>query len=109
MRILLDENLPESLLARLRGLGHQADSVNSLRRKALDNGTLYREVAYDYDLCCTRDAGFAMSVHRLREQSHVKLLRVTLPQSRVSQFVEGFIEAFEETDWSAYVNGADWP
>lgn len=109
MRILLDENLPESLLVRLRGLGHQADSVNSLRLKGLGNGSLYREVAWSYDLCFTRDAGFARSVQRLRELSPVKLLRVTLPQVRASQFVEDFVVAFQNTDWSRYTNGADWP
>ncbi len=109
MRILLDENLPESLAAGLRGLGHQTDSINSLRLKGLDNGALYREVAQGYDLCFTRDAGFTRSVQRLRERSHVKLLRVTLPQTRASQFAVDFIAAFEKTDWSAYVNGADWP
>lgn len=109
MRILLDENLPESLLAELQSLGHQAESVNSLRLKGLDNGTLYREVARGYDLCLTRDAGFTRGVQGLPEQSPVKLLRVTLPQTRASQFVRDFIEAFEKTDWSAYVNGAVWP
>lgn len=109
MRILLDENLPESLVAELRGLGHQADSVNSLRLKGLDNSTLYREVAQRYDLCFTRDASFVRSVRLLREQSHVKLLRVTLSQTRARQFVRVFLEAFERTDWSTYVSGADWP
>ncbi|MBI2866828.1 MAG: DUF5615 family PIN-like protein [Chloroflexi bacterium] len=109
MRILLDENLPESLLAGLRGLGHEADSVNSLRLKGLDNGTLYREVARDYDLCFTRDAAFVQSVQRLRKPRHVKLLRVTLPQTRASQFVRDFVEAFRKTDWSEYGSGADWP
>lgn len=33
MRILLDENLPESLVDALRQLGHEVDSVNSLRLK----------------------------------------------------------------------------
>ena len=56
MKILLDENLPESLLAALRRLGHQVDSVNSLRLKGIDNGALYRLAAQAYDLCFTKDA-----------------------------------------------------
>jgi len=51
VKILLDENLPESLLAALERFGHQVDSVNHLKLKGLDNGTLYRQVAKDYDLC----------------------------------------------------------
>ena len=54
MRILLDENLPEALVAALTSLGHQVDSVNSLGLKGLDDSTLYREVAQGYDLCLTR-------------------------------------------------------
>jgi len=45
VKILLDENLPESLVAALQRLGHEVDSVNSLRLKGLDNGTLYRQIA----------------------------------------------------------------
>lgn len=109
MRILLDENLPESLLAALRKLGHQADSVNSLRLKGLANGALYRKVAHDYDLLFTRDAGFAGSARGRQGSGNMKLLRVTLPQTRARQFLASFIEAFEKTDWSAYPNGGDWP
>lgn len=50
MRILLDENMPDGLVAPLRSLGHTVDSVGSLRLKGLDNTRLYREVAQGYDL-----------------------------------------------------------
>ena len=40
MKILLDENMPESLLGALANLGHEVDSVNHLKLKGLDNGTL---------------------------------------------------------------------
>ena len=43
MKILLDENMPESLLRALERLGHEVDSVNHLKLKGLDNGTLYRQ------------------------------------------------------------------
>jgi hypothetical protein len=56
--------MPESLLAALEDLGQQVDSVNHLKLKGLDNGTLYRQVARDYDLCFTRDAGFARASKR---------------------------------------------
>lgn len=109
MRILLDENLPESLVLRLRAIGHHVDSVNSLRLKGLDNGTLYRKVAKGYDLCFTRDAGFARSVQMVQTRVQVKLLRVTLPQTKANQFVATFIQLFESADWSRYVSGDDWP
>jgi len=48
VRILLDENLPESLASALQQLGHHVDTINSLRLKGLDNGTLYRKIAQAY-------------------------------------------------------------
>lgn len=109
MKILLDENLPESLLAALERLGHQVDSINHLKLKGLDNGTLYRQVAKDYDLCFTRDAGFAHNVRQMRDQLQVKILRVIVPQQRVESFVPAFIDAFQKSDWARYSNGTDWP
>jgi hypothetical protein len=64
MKILLDENMPESLVSTLKDLGHEVDSVNHLRLKGLDNGTLYRQVVVQYDICFTRDAGFAQNVRQ---------------------------------------------
>jgi hypothetical protein len=57
VKILLDKNMPESLRAALKLLGHEVDSVNNLKLKGIDNGRLYRQVAVDYELCFTRDAG----------------------------------------------------
>ena len=51
MRILLDENMPESLRLALSELGHEVDSVASLRLNGLDNGRLYQDVAQRYQLC----------------------------------------------------------
>ena len=109
MRVLLDENLRESLVAALRLLGHQVDSVNSLRLKGLDNGTLYQQVAQDYDLCFTRDAGFVNNVRQTRGRSNTKLLRVVLAQRPAQRFADDFVDAFERTDWPSYANGSDWP
>lgn len=109
MKILLDENLPDSLVPALRQLGHQVDSVNRLNLKGIDNGTLYRQVGQDYDLCFTRDAGFARNVGQLRGQGKVKVLRVVLPQQPSAPFVDAFIKVFQGCDWSQYDNGSDWP
>ena len=75
--------MPESLVGALENLGHEVDSVNHLRLKGLDNGTPYREVAVNYDLCFTRDVGFAHNIRRMRDPSQVKVLRVVVPQQRV--------------------------
>jgi hypothetical protein len=96
-------------MASLRRLGHEVESVNSLRLKGLDNGTLYREVAQSYDLCFTKDAGFAQAVRRTAGQSGVKLLHVVLPQTQARQFTSEFVAAFRASDWSKYNNGVSWP
>ena len=109
MKVLLDENLPELLVEGLRQLGHEVDSVNSLRLKGIDNGSLYRQVAQQYDLCFTRDAGFVLNVRQSPGVSNTKLLRVVLPQRPAAAFVEDFIRWFENTTWTTYRNGSDWP
>lgn len=54
MRILLDENIPESVRRALQELGHHVDSVVSLGLTGLENGRLYREVAQGYQLFFTK-------------------------------------------------------
>ena len=80
--------MPESLVGALEGLGHEVDSVNHLKLKGLDNGTLYRQVAIGYDLCFTRDSAFAHNVRQMRDPSQVKVLRVIVPQQKVESFVQ---------------------
>jgi hypothetical protein len=109
VKILLDENMPESLVGALEDLGHQVDSVNRLKLKGFDNGTLYRQVTFDYDLCFTRDAGFAHNVRQVRDPSQVKVLCVVIPQQRTESFIPAFVDAFQKSDWSRYSNGDDCP
>jgi len=101
--------MPESLAGALEDLGHEVDSVNDLKLKGIDNGTLYRQVAVGYELCFTRDAGFAHNVRQMRDPSQVKVLHVTILQQRVESFVPAFINVFQNSDWSRYSNGDDWP
>jgi len=84
MRVLLDENMPESVRAALQELGR-------------------------YDLCFTKDADFVRIVRTIDRPGSVKVLRVTIPQTPRGRFTGEFIEAFQRTDWSAYPNGSDWP
>ena len=109
MKILLDENLPESLLAALQKVGHQVDSVNRLQMKGIDNGTLYRYAAQKYDLCFTRDTAFAHNVRQTRQGLQIKVLRVIIPQQPGHAFVDAFIDVFGKSDWTKYQNGSDWP
>ena len=109
MKILLDENLPESLVPELRRIGHEVTSINRLRLRGIKNGILYREVAQSYDICFTKDAGFAHNVRQIKTAAKVKVLRVSIPRQEAEKFIPAFIEAFIGTDFQNYRSGADWP
>ncbi len=109
MKILLDENMPRRLRDVLFAEGHETDSVRSLRLDGIDNGALYELAAREYDLCFTRDAEFANRVRESSPGPRLKLLRVTIPQTRQEDFVGQFVAAFRQTNWSQYANGDDWP
>ena len=109
MRILLDENLPRKLVAALRAEGHEVESVHTLRMQGLDNGKLYQFAVQDFDLCFTRDFGFANNVRQGPPLAKFKLLRVTLPQKPQDEFVTDFISAFQASDFARFHHGDDWP
>ena len=107
MKILLDENLPRKLVAALRAEGHDVESVHTLRLDGLENGKLYEFARVNFELCFTRDAGFANNVRQSGQHTQLKLLRVTLQQRPQEEFVLEFISAFRATDWEQYLHGAN--
>ena len=109
MKILLDENLPRKLVAALRKDGHEVESVHTLQLQGLENGSLYEFACDNFDLCFTRDAGFAHNVRQRASSARLKLLRVTLPQKAQDQFVLDFISAFRVSEWGQFQNGSNWP
>lgn len=109
MRILLDENMPESIRLGLRDLGHEVDSVVSLGLIGLDNGRLYREVAQSYDLFLTKDRAFVQTVRAIDSPARGKVILMRLPQEPRRRYTRTFLENFRETDWSTYPNGSEWP
>ena len=109
MKILLDENLPRKLLAALRAEGHETESVNTLRMQGLDNGKLFQFAIQNFEICFTRDFGFAHNVRQGASPKTFKLLRVTLKQKPQDTFVREFIEAFRKTELSLFQHGDNWP
>ena len=109
MRILLDENLPRKLVTALRGEGHEAESVHTLRMDGLDNGKLYQFAMQNFDICFTRDFGFTHNVRQTTPPAEFRLLRVTLPQKPQDEFVADFISAFRTSDLTQFQHGDDWP
>lgn len=63
----------------------------------------------NFDLCFTRDFGFANNVRQAKAPAKFKLLRVTLPQKPQDQFVTDFVSAFRDRDITRYQHGDDWP
>jgi hypothetical protein len=100
--------MPRKLLATLVTEGHQVDSVKSLQLQGIDNGTLYEMAASNYDLCFTRDAEFSIRVQS-KPTARLKLVHVVILQTRQDEFVQQFLAAFRETDWSSHKTGDDWP
>jgi predicted nuclease of predicted toxin-antitoxin system len=109
VKILLDENLPRKLVAALRVEGHEVESVITLRMQGLDNGKLYQFAIQNFDICFTRDFGFANNVRQSKPPAKFKLLRVTLEQKPQDEFVTDFISAFRASDLKNFQHGDDWP
>lgn len=109
MKILLDENLPQKLVPALRAAGHEAESVLTLKLQGLDNGKLYRFALANFEICFTRDFGFANNARQGPPPANFKLLRVALPQKPQDLLVRDFMTAFSQTDWNKYPHGSDWP
>ena len=109
MKILLDENLPRKLVHALRAEGHETESVITLRLQGWDNGRLYQFAIQNFDICFTRDFGFANNVRQRKALGKFKLLRVTLEQKPQDEFITDFIAAFRATDLAKYRHGDDWP
>jgi len=109
VKILIDENLPRKLVAALRSEGYDVESVHTLHMQGLENGKLYAFAKEAFDLCLTRDFGFANAVRGISSSTRMKLLHVTLPQKPQDEFVVDFLTAFRTTDWTKFGNGDDWP
>jgi predicted nuclease of predicted toxin-antitoxin system len=50
VKVLIDENLPRTLVDALRAEGHEAESVHTLHQQGIDNGALYSLARLEYDL-----------------------------------------------------------
>jgi len=109
VKILLDENLPRKLVAALREVGHEVESVITLRMQGLDNGKLYQFAIQNFEICFTRDFGFINNVRQGKVPEKLKLLRVTLTQKPQDEFIKDFITAFRAADLKKLRHGDDWP
>jgi hypothetical protein len=77
--------------------------------QGLDNGKLYQFARESFDLCFTRDIGFANNVRQCPPPSRMKLLRVTLSQKPQDEFIADFVSIFRTSHWAQFHHGDDWP
>lgn len=75
----------------------------------LANGKLYKFAKESFDLCFTRDSGFANAVKGASTLTGLRVWRVTLVQKPQDEFVRDFATAFRKTDLGKFGNGDDWP
>lgn len=80
MRVKLDENLPESLLASLRALGHATDSVRSEGLTGRTDSDVWKAAQDNSRFLITQDLDFS-DVRRFMPGTHagLLLLRLRLP------------------------------
>ena len=88
---MVDENVPVDLLPVLRAAGHEAESVNFLGWKGLQNGDLIKQAQAGYDLFLTRDKDFDATAlgHYVTLQFGIVLLGI--PQQRGPAYAAAFV------------------
>ena len=87
MKIKLDENLPASLAAELRRLGHEADTVSDEGLAGQNDECIWRASQRDGRFLVTQDLDFS-DLRRFAPGSHAGLLLVRLRSPSISALKE---------------------
>jgi predicted nuclease of predicted toxin-antitoxin system len=90
VKILLDENLPGKLVAALRAEGHEVESVITLRMQGLDNGKLYQFAIENFEVCFTRDFGFANNVRQGKAPGEIQIASRDAGSKAAGRIHQGF-------------------
>jgi Domain of unknown function (DUF5615) len=86
----LDENVPVDVLPVLRGAGHEAESVNFIGWKGLDNGVLITQAQQRFELLLTRDKDFDEEYLTRRVTVHFGIVLLAIPQQSGSAYAAAF-------------------
>ena len=79
MKIKLDENLPDRLVAELQSLGHDADTVRAEHLTGKDDNEVWQAAQAAGRFLITQDLDFS-DVRRFTPGTHAELLLVRLAQ-----------------------------
>jgi predicted nuclease of predicted toxin-antitoxin system len=102
MKLKLDENLPESLVADLTALGHDVDNVRQEGLAGRDDPDIWAAAQREKRFLLTQDLDFS-DVRQFQPGSHYGLLLVRLPELGQLALNRRIIEAFrreEVESWS---------
>ena len=99
MRVLLDENVPVDILPVLRVAGIEAESVNFIGWKRLQNGELIMRAREQFSLLLTRDKDFDEEYLKKQITPTFGIVLLAIPQ----QPGPGYAAAFSRV-WPADCN-----
>ena len=98
MRILVDENIPNITVEKLRAMGHDVLDIRGTERQGMFDDELWPLAQTEQRMLVTTDKGF--SEHR--DEPHYGLLVVRLRQpneQRIHVRIIAAIRQFKERDW----------
>ena len=97
MKIKLDENLPEALLAELAALHHDADNVREEGLAGRDDPAVWAAAQAAGRFLITQDLDFS-DVRQFRPGTHHGLLLVRLPEAGRLTLTRRIVEVFRTED-----------
>lgn len=97
MRIKLDENMPDRLVAVLTELGHDVDTVLSEQIAGQDDDVVWQAAQADSRFLVTQDLDFS-NIKQFVPGTHFGLLLVRLPQPGRNAIFERVSTLFREED-----------
>ena len=101
MKIKLDENLPERLVAALKALGHDLDTVHAERLNGQVDPSVWRATQAAQRFFITQDLDFS-DVRRYAPGTHAGLLLVRLARPGRNALFERIVSVFQTEnveDW----------
>ena len=101
MKLKLDENLPESLVAELTALNHDADNVRQEGLAGRDDPAVWAAAQDAGRFLITQDLDFS-DVRRFQPGTHHGLLLVRLPEAGRAALTRRIVEVFQTEDVASW-------
>jgi predicted nuclease of predicted toxin-antitoxin system len=102
MRVLLDENVPVDILPVLRAAGIEAESVNFIGWKRIQNGELITRARSQFNLLLTRDKDFDEDYLKKQMTPTFGIVLLAIPQQPGPAYATAFSHVWP-TDFNSLV------